>query len=140
MTDSQYTIEDLQIREVVEDPNNFIAEGSLDIRGDSVVMVYGRYRGLVHSDDGDILCTTSRDGGTTWDATPSVVMAHYPRWGFTSPSVKILRDGKVIDGTWRADDVNQPPLFFDAGGAPIPLHPGRTWFQIVEPHYSVTVG
>ena len=57
-----------------------------------------------------------------------------------SGPVKILRDGKVIDGTWRADDVNQPPLFFDAGGAPIPLHPGRTWFQIVEPHYSVTVG
>jgi hypothetical protein len=52
---------------------------------------------------------------------------------------KILRDGKVIDGAWRADDPNQPPAFTDAAGAPLPLRPGRTWFQVVEPYYEVTV-
>lgn len=56
-----------------------------------------------------------------------------------SGPVKILRDGKIIDGTWRVDDPNQPPQFFDANGSPIPLHPGRTWFEIVEPHYQVAV-
>jgi hypothetical protein len=57
-----------------------------------------------------------------------------------SGPVKILRDGKAIDGVWRADDPNQPPEFFDAAGAAIPLHPGRTWFQVVEPYYQTTGG
>ena len=55
-----------------------------------------------------------------------------------SGPVKVLRDGKIIDGVWRVDDPNQPPEFFDAEGAPILLHPGRTWFQIVEPGYQIT--
>ncbi len=55
-----------------------------------------------------------------------------------SGPVKIFRDGKMIDGSWRVDDPNQPPQFFDAAGAPLPLHPGRTWFEIVEPYYSIS--
>lgn len=56
-----------------------------------------------------------------------------------SGPVKILRDGKIIDGTWRDEDPNQPPEFFDAKGAPILLHPGQTWFEVLEPGYEVTV-
>ncbi len=48
----------------------------------------------------------------------------------------VLRDGKAIDATWHADDPNQPPEFTDANGAAISLHPGRTWFEVVEPYYT----
>jgi uncharacterized protein YraI len=56
-----------------------------------------------------------------------------------SGSVKVLRDGKIIEGVWRANDPNQPPEFFDATGAAILLRPGRTWFQIVDLHYRVEI-
>jgi len=56
-----------------------------------------------------------------------------------SGPVKVMRDGKITEGVWRSGDPNQPPEFFDAAGAPIPLRPGRTWFQIVDLSYRVEV-
>jgi len=56
-----------------------------------------------------------------------------------SGPVKVLRDGVVIDGTWRAEDPNQPPHFLDAGGGEIPLKPGNTWVQVVPTSYNVRV-
>ncbi|NOZ48664.1 MAG: DUF3048 domain-containing protein, partial [Chloroflexi bacterium] len=55
-----------------------------------------------------------------------------------SGPIKLFRDGRMIDGSWRVDDPNQPPRFFDANGAALPLHPGHTWFEIVEPYYTLT--
>jgi len=56
-----------------------------------------------------------------------------------SGPVKVLRDGVAIEGTWRAEDPNQPPHFFDAGGREIPLKPGNTWVQVVPTNYNVHV-
>jgi len=43
---------------------------------------------------------------------------------------RVYRDGVKIDGTWSSDG-QTPPRFTDAAGNPIPLKPGKTWFQIV---------
>lgn len=56
-----------------------------------------------------------------------------------SGPVKVLRDGVVIEGAWRAEDPNQPPHFFDASGREIPLKPGNTWVQVVPTNYNVTL-
>ena len=40
------------ITEPVEDAENFLAEASIDVAGDTVVMAYCRYRGLRHSGSG----------------------------------------------------------------------------------------
>ena len=56
-----------------------------------------------------------------------------------SGPVKVLRDGVMIAGTWRAEDPNQPPHFFDAGGGEIPLKLGNTWVQVVPTNYNVRV-
>ena len=56
-----------------------------------------------------------------------------------SGGVKVLRDGVTIEGTWRAEDPNQPPHFFAAGGGEIPLKPGNTWVQVVPMDYDVQV-
>jgi len=124
---ADYTIANLQFREVVRDSENYLAEASIDIRGDFAVMVYGRYRGMVHSDDGDILCVTSRDGGATWDETPAVVMARFPRWGFTSPGVKILADGSLL-AIAHANERGQPGgfVFYGAYSARS-TDGGQTW-------------
>ena len=124
---ADYTIADLQFREVVRDSDNYLAEASIDIRGDFAVMVYGRYRGMVHSDDGDILCVTSRDAGSTWDDAPAVVMAHFPPWGFTSPGVKILADGLLL-AIAHANERGRPGGFVFCGAySARSTDGGRTW-------------
>jgi len=45
--------------------------------------------------------------------------------------LRVFRDGQVWEGTWRADDQN-PPRWLGAGEAPIALHPGQSWVQIVQ--------
>ncbi len=44
---------------------------------------------------------------------------------------RIFRDGKVYEGTWRADPEN-PPRWFGPGEALIPLKPGQSWLQIIR--------
>jgi len=56
-----------------------------------------------------------------------------------SGPVKLLRDGVVVEDTWRAEHPNQPPHFFDAGGREIPLKPGDTWVQAAPEGYHVCV-
>ena len=91
------TIEDLQITEPVQDSDNFITEASIDARGDEVVLAYVRMRGLAHGDDGSIMLIRSQDRGQTWDQSTHVVaMEQRKTWGFTSPGLKLLRDGTII--------------------------------------------
>jgi sialidase-1 len=91
------TLRNLEIREVVTDPTNFIAEASLDASADRVVMVYGRYRGMKHTDDGSIVFTSSNDFGRTWEsAAATIALEQFDDWGFTSPGVKILQDGTIL--------------------------------------------
>lgn len=51
--------------------------------------------------------------------------------------LRIFRDGKVYEGTWRADDQN-PPRWFGPGEAIIPLKPGQSWVQIVKQIPDIT--
>jgi hypothetical protein len=52
---------------------------------------------------------------------------------------KVLRDGVVGQNSWRAEDPNEPPHFFDSAGREIPLKPGNTWVQVVPTNYDVRV-
>jgi hypothetical protein len=45
--------------------------------------------------------------------------------------VWVLRDGKVVAGTWRRPTIAAPLRFYDVTGAPILLHPGRTWVELL---------
>lgn len=44
---------------------------------------------------------------------------------------RIFRDGRVYEGTWRADPEN-PPRWFGQGEAIVGLKPGQTWIQVVR--------
>ncbi len=45
--------------------------------------------------------------------------------------VRVFRDARVYEGTWRAND-QSPPRWFGPGEQPITLKPGRTWIQVVR--------
>ncbi|MDE0312506.1 MAG: DUF3048 C-terminal domain-containing protein [Caldilineaceae bacterium] len=45
--------------------------------------------------------------------------------------LRVFRDGKVYEGTWRAND-QSPPRWLGPGEQPITLKPGRTWIQVVR--------
>ena len=50
----------------------------------------------------------------------------------------VFRDGAVIRGTWRKDDVGGLTRFFDAAGTEIGLVRGRIFIQVVETGTRVT--
>ncbi|MBK8049324.1 MAG: DUF3048 domain-containing protein [Anaerolineales bacterium] len=45
--------------------------------------------------------------------------------------LRVFRDGKVYEGTWRASQ-EAPPRWFGPGEAPVPLKPGQSWIQVVQ--------
>ncbi len=45
--------------------------------------------------------------------------------------LRVFRDGKVYEGTWRADP-ETPPRLLGPGEVTIDLQPGQSWFQIVR--------
>ena len=45
--------------------------------------------------------------------------------------LRVFRNGKVYEGTWRAND-QSPPRWLGPGEEPITLKPGRTWIQVVR--------
>jgi hypothetical protein len=42
----------------------------------------------------------------------------------------VLRDGRVLRGTWQRSSVGQAMRLVGSGGRTIPLHPGRTWIEL----------
>jgi hypothetical protein len=50
----------------------------------------------------------------------------------------IFRDGVVIKGRWRTDGF-ETPEFLDNQGDLIPLHPGRSWIQVVPTDYDILI-
>ncbi len=46
--------------------------------------------------------------------------------------LRIFRDGRVYEGTWRAND-ESPPRWLGAGEQIVPLKPGQSWIQVVRP-------
>ncbi len=45
--------------------------------------------------------------------------------------LRVFRDGKVYEGTWRASP-DGPPEWLGAGEVPIDLRPGQSWVQVVR--------
>ncbi len=54
--------------------------------------------------------------------------------------VWVLRDAKVVEGTWRRGGAGTPVELLGADGNPVPLHPGRTWIELLptpqQPSFS----
>lgn len=44
----------------------------------------------------------------------------------------LLRDGRIIEITWRAEGYDQPFVFYTPEGALMPLKPGRSWITIAS--------
>ena len=51
--------------------------------------------------------------------------------------LRVFRDGKVYEGTWRASQ-EAPPRWLGPGETPIPLKPGQSWIQVVQDVKDVT--
>jgi hypothetical protein len=43
----------------------------------------------------------------------------------------LLRDGRALAGTWRRAAADQPLRLLGQDGAPLALHPGRTWVELL---------
>jgi hypothetical protein len=52
-----------------------------------------------------------------------VVIGDGPCW--------LLRDGQLVQGHWTRPSTTSPTAFTDSTGAPMLLHPGRTWIELV---------
>lgn len=48
-----------------------------------------------------------------------------------SGKVWVLRDGKVIGGTWKRANRTKRMILRDKAGNILPLHPGRTWVELL---------
>jgi len=57
-----------------------------------------------------------------------------------SGRVWVLRDAKMVAGTWRRGAAGSPVELLGADGKPVPLHPGRTWIELLptprQPSFS----
>lgn len=84
-----------------------------EIRAKNIVLAY--YSGYQHSSEGH----------TLWH--------FYTR---TQGKAKILRDGKVIEGSWVFSDRTR---FFDEKGTEIKLNRGSTWVEVIAPNVSVVL-
>lgn len=58
-------------------------------------------------------------------------------WG--QGRAQLFRDGMMTDGAWIRPNREDPLLFVDAEGQPIPLKPGKVWIEIVPLDMSVSV-
>jgi hypothetical protein len=56
-----------------------------------------------------------------------------------SGKVWVLRDGKVLRGTWTREQLEDPLVFTDPAGHPIPLAPGVTWIELLPPDATLKV-
>jgi hypothetical protein len=51
----------------------------------------------------------------------------------------VLTAGQVVEGTWSRPDKAKPARLLDASGREIGLTPGRTWVELPDTSYAVTV-
>jgi len=52
---------------------------------------------------------------------------------------QICRDGLVVEGRWVQGAPGEPILYYDEVDKVIPLHPGKTWIQLVPLDYEVEI-
>ena len=56
-----------------------------------------------------------------------------------SGEARVLRDGVLIRGSWKKDDLSSRTRFYDENNQEISLKPGTTWIQIVPKDATVEV-
>lgn len=49
-----------------------------------------------------------------------------------SGPVQVLRDGVLMNGTWRTSRRHHRLKLYDRDGQPLPLKPGRTWIMMAR--------
>jgi hypothetical protein len=57
---------------------------------------------------------------------------------YNSGQAYIFRDGMVYDARWVRSEYNNLLTFTDAGGNPLPLKTGTTFFQVIGLSSTVT--
>lgn len=57
-----------------------------------------------------------------------------------SGAAYVIRDGRVVEGTWERDDSDDRTRLLDAQGDVIPLAPGRTWVELLPSDREVEIG
>lgn len=53
--------------------------------------------------------------------------------------VRVFRDGRVITGGWKKNNIGERTRFFNEAGEEIKLKPGKTWLQIVPNEGSTNI-
>lgn len=61
-----------------------------------------------------------------------VVIGYGPCW--------LLRDGRLVEGTWARESVTSPTIFKDKDGHDLVLHTGRTWVELEQNSLQPTFG
>jgi hypothetical protein len=61
-----------------------------------------------------------------------LVVGHGPCW--------VLRDGKLVAGTWKRPSADVPLRVVDRKGKPIALRPGQSWLELVPRPYQPSFG
>jgi hypothetical protein len=57
-----------------------------------------------------------------------------------SGPVYVIRDGRVIEGTWQRPTLRDTTRFVDRNGDTIPLSPGRTWVELFPNDLEPDIG
>jgi hypothetical protein len=104
----------------------------------------------LRSTDGEVH-VDAKDGKQLWATNVVVMWAPYTQASALDPAgnptfdttlggsgkAAIFRGGLRIDGTWTAAK-DTPPTFTDVAGTPIPLEPGRTFFEVPQDSVVIT--
>ena len=54
-------------------------------------------------------------------------------------NVKVIMDGKTVEGKWKKDNIHSRTLFYDSNGNQIKFDPGVTWMEIISTGTPVTI-
>lgn len=69
----------------------------------------------------------------TYQPTGSYGSQNYVFKTVGSGPATILRDGTVLNGTWKKDSLTSRTKFYDETNKEIEFNPGATWYEIINP-------
>ncbi|MFH1910400.1 MAG: DUF3048 domain-containing protein [bacterium] len=72
----------------------------------------------------------------TYQPTGSYGSSNYVFTNIGSGPATVLRDGKVINATWKKDKLESRTKFFDESNKEITMNPGNTWYEIIPPEVT----
>jgi len=72
----------------------------------------------------------------TFQPTGSYGSQNYVFQNLGSGKAWVVRDGQVIDATWKRATLTSRTKYFDANQIEIEMNPGNSWYEIVPPEVS----